>query len=591
MAFLDTELYSYFISPEGFPSRVPIIRGTKDPNDKDNPADTPIDFTFYLNTTTKEVWSYNLVESKWVRGIGSSGNITAISTDTQIEKSAVYFCDVSTSKINLIFPTDVTYSSGEYFELLISKGDSTVNNVVIDFGDFNLQSNPTSTFTMDIDGYFRFMFVDDVIGFKIIPIDLNGIIGGINVIRTKTSSFTVDNNETYLVDSTYGVITVSLPTNIAYPYEFTIIDLKNTFSKNKCIVDFASVGYKLEGVSVSFSMNNDGNIYRFVATDSLYGFKKINLTQSNSNIIYVNKVYGNDFERNFTKLPTVSGNYIFTKKFPWDSELHNVNTFNDIYSLVGTTWTKLTTYNASPPFIIVGTSNSDRVIWRKQNETWVSSVDSSHLVGEVKSMATMTVPSGWFLCNGQAISRSFYPELMNAITFTGSVSTPTNGTLITCPDTSNLYVGLTIEFSSDSNSYAITAINSSTTYTIDRVFGGMSGSQTAKYFPFGDGDRVNTFNVPNYNGRVLVGRDGTTEFRGLGKTGGAKTHTLTISEMPSHDHTYGNTGGIQYTNDGWGEKQSSTDEVPTSETTNKTGGGQAHNNLQPYSTVFYIIKA
>ena len=38
-------------------------------------------------------------------------------------------------------------------------------------------------------------------------------------------------------------------------------------------------------------------------------------------------------------------------------------------------------------------------------------------------------------------------------------------------------------------------------------------------------------------GKVLVGIDSTdTDFNEIGKTGGKKTHTLTINEMPSHNH-------------------------------------------------------
>lgn len=81
------------------------------------------------------------------------------------------------------------------------------------------------------------------------------------------------------------------------------------------------------------------------------------------------------------------------------------------------------------------------------------------------------------------------------------------------------------------------------------------------------------------SGRVPVGIDTEqTEFNTVEKTGGAKTHTLTTDEMPSHFHYTGNpnSGGSS----GW--YQSSGNKYSSTATTNPAGGGQAHNNLQPY---------
>ena len=46
------------------------------------------------------------------------------------------------------------------------------------------------------------------------------------------------------------------------------------------------------------------------------------------------------------------------------------------------------------------------------------------------------------------------------------------------------------------------------------------------------------FRVPDLKGRSVVGLDsGQSEFETIGKTGGAKSVTLTVSNLPAHDHT------------------------------------------------------
>ena len=51
---------------------------------------------------------------------------------------------------------------------------------------------------------------------------------------------------------------------------------------------------------------------------------------------------------------------------------------------------------------------------------------------------------------------------------------------------------------------------------------------------YGSGNGVTTFNLPDLQGRMVLGVSGSHT---LGSTGGAENHTMTTNEMPSHTHT------------------------------------------------------
>lgn len=111
---------------------------------------------------------------------------------------------------------------------------------------------------------------------------------------------------------------------------------------------------------------------------------------------------------------------------------------------------------------------------------------------------------------------------------------------------------------------------------------------------------INNVNPTNYfggtwvafgTGRTLVGVDSNqNEFNSVEKTGGAKTHTLTIDEMPSHDHQREQTGRVLYWDEGltaMGGLTSGTNvQFSWNRATTNTGGSQPHNNLQPYITCY-----
>ena len=213
-------------------------------------------------------------------------------------------------------------------------------------------------------------------------------------------------------------------------------------------------------------------------------------------------------------------------------------------------------------------------------------VDAVLPVGIIQAYAGSTAPSAnWLFCQGQAVSRSTYAGLFGVV---------------------------------------------GTTY--------------------GVGDGSTTFNLPNLQGRIPVGRDtGQVEFDTLGEVGGAKTHTLVTGEIPAHVHDiqHGHTGTIAVTvndnttdlvtrvsafTDGgfstginttpWnaasppilamnsglvaplagmaqsyitehGHTASGTvtiNNLAAGNNSQPTGGGGAHNNLQPYIVLNYLIK-
>ena len=165
----------------------------------------------------------------------------------------------------------------------------------------------------------------------------------------------------------------------------------------------------------------------------------------------------------------------------------------------------------------------------KDGNTWkeitIKALDSMP-IGCIILFAGSTIPTGWLKCEGQSLLRTEYSELFGVI---------------------------------------------GTTY-------GYGSSNTE------------TFQVPNYKGRVPVGRDSSdTDFDTLGETGGEKTHTLTINEMPSHNHI-----ARSHVGSGVGDGMllnGNSYTVDNNYTTGSTGGGQAHNILQPYIVVNFIIKA
>lgn len=117
------------------------------------------------------------------------------------------------------------------------------------------------------------------------------------------------------------------------------------------------------------------------------------------------------------------------------------------------------------------------------------------------------------------------------------------------------------------------------------------------------GDGRTTFALPDLRSRVPMhpGSGPGLTPRTLGEKGGEETNTLSVSQIPSHTHNVnvveedGNesipTGNVPAGTKVLDKEYSSNSPNATmnSETISNTGGGQPVNNVQPYTTVNFII--
>lgn len=95
-----------------------------------------------------------------------------------------------------------------------------------------------------------------------------------------------------------------------------------------------------------------------------------------------------------------------------------------------------------------------------------------------------------------------------------------------------------------------------------------------------------SFGLPDLRGRFLLGAG--TGFA-LASTGGAATVALTTAQLPAHSH--GISTRVSATS-GTGERLMRASGAETEVTqTAQTGSGQAHQNMPPYLTLNYIIRA
>jgi hypothetical protein len=108
-----------------------------------------------------------------------------------------------------------------------------------------------------------------------------------------------------------------------------------------------------------------------------------------------------------------------------------------------------------------------------------------------------------------------------------------------------------------------------------------------------NGQTVNGKVTPDLRSRFVVGADTTGTYT-TGARGGEATHTLTLAEMPSHNHQVANYKMLLYNGSAttWTTDWTATEPnlVDQGSYPAFEGGGQAHNNLPPYYALAYIMR-
>jgi microcystin-dependent protein len=236
--------------------------------------------------------------------------------------------------------------------------------------------------------------------------------------------------------------------------------------------------------------------------------------------------------------------------------------------------------------------------------------------GTIIDYGGLTLPTGYLDCDGSAVSRSTYADLFAAIstskgTFTVTIATPgvisltghgmQTGDQFSATTTGALPTGLTV----DTNFFFIRTDDNTgrfaTTYanafagTAVATSGSQSGTHTLRQNPWGISGASN-FLLPDFRRRVSIGSGGTataTIGNRLGNPGGAETHTLSITEIPSHSHTLpfapaSGGGGDFAVKNTTANQTDATNTTP--QTTGGAGSGGSHNIMQLSAVVRKIIK-
>ncbi len=176
-------------------------------------------------------------------------------------------------------------------------------------------------------------------------------------------------------------------------------------------------------------------------------------------------------------------------------------------------------------------------------------------VGTVIPWSGFVAPNNYAFAYGQEISRTAYSNLLSAITLTQNITCVSgNATLTTISDTSQLNIGAAVEAACVPAASVIVSKTSSTVTLNNLAI--VSTTTSGTFFPWGNGNGLTTFNVPDLRGVVLPGRNNMggsasakistpyyTDPNSIAGAGGSQSYTLLRSNLPSYTPTGTNSGG------------------------------------------------
>lgn len=245
------------------------------------------------------------------------------------------------------------------------------------------------------------------------------------------------------------------------------------------------------------------------------------------------------------------------------------------------------------------------------------------LVGTIKPWAGMTAPNQYMFAAGQQVARALFPALFTAITSSQQVTCSNgNATLSGLTDTTNFWIGMTVEVSCLASGSSTIVSKTATTVTLATA-PNVSTNVAAVFFPWGNGNGTTTFTLPDLRGQVIAGNNtmggtpssnlttqffGATDPNSIGALGGSQSvsTTLLVANLPPITSTgAATTGGTNFVtatgsnnfniSSGAGTTlptgvQLSNSEPVTTTSTGTTSTPIVSSVVQPTKTANYIIK-